>query len=32
MRQMFDIRLHMYDRSIDTPAADFWDTAQMVVA
>ena len=32
MRQMFDIRLHIYDRSIDTPAADFWDTAQMVVA
>lgn len=32
MRQMFDIRLHMYDRSVDTPAADFWDTAQMVVA
>jgi len=32
MRQMFDIRLQMYDRSIDTPAADFWDTAQMVVA
>ncbi|GGJ36208.1 helicase SNF2 [Sphingopyxis bauzanensis] len=32
MRQMFGIRLHMYDRSVDTPAADFWDTAQMVVA
>jgi superfamily II DNA or RNA helicase len=32
MRQMFGIRLQMYDRSIDTPAADFWDTAQMVVA
>ena len=32
MRQMFGIRLNMYDRSIDTPSADFWDTAQMVVA
>jgi superfamily II DNA or RNA helicase len=32
MRQMFGIRLQMYDRSVDTPAADFWDTAQMVVA
>jgi superfamily II DNA or RNA helicase len=32
MRQMFGIRLHIYDRSIDTPATDFWDTAQMVVA
>lgn len=32
MRQMFGIRLHIYDRSIDTPAVDFWDTAQMVVA
>lgn len=31
MRQMFDIRLSIYDRSIDTPSADFWDTAQMVV-
>lgn len=32
LRQMFDIRLQVYDRSVDTPAVDFWDTANMVVA
>jgi SNF2 family DNA or RNA helicase len=32
MRQMFDIRLQVYDRSVDTPTVDFWDTANMVVA
>jgi len=32
LRQMFDIRLQVYDRSVDTPAVDFWDTASMVVA
>ena len=32
LRQMFDIRLQVYDRSVDTPTVDFWDTANMVVA
>ena len=32
MRQMFDLRLQVYDRAVDTPAVDFWDTANMVVA
>lgn len=32
LRQMFDIRLQVYDRAVDTPAIDFWDTANMVVA
>lgn len=32
LRQMFDIRLQVYDRAVDTPAVDFWDTANMVVA
>jgi len=32
LRQMFDIRLQVYDRAVDTPTVDFWDTANMVVA
>lgn len=32
LRQMFDLRLQMYDREVDRPSADFWGTAQMVVA
>ncbi|WP_454888730.1 DEAD/DEAH box helicase [Sphingobium indicum] len=32
LRQMFDLRLQMYDREVDKPTADFWGTAQMVVA
>lgn len=32
LRQMFDIRLQPYDRAVDTPQLDFWDTANMVVA
>ena len=32
LRQMFDIRLQVYDRAVDTPAIDFWETANMVVA
>lgn len=32
MREMFDIRLQVYDRAVDTPNVDFWDTANMVVA
>ena len=32
MREMFDIRLQVYDRAVDTPKVDFWDTANMVVA
>lgn len=32
LRQMFDLRLQMYGREVDTPSSDFWGTAQMVVA
>lgn len=32
MREMFDIRLQVYDRAVDTPKVDFWDTANLVVA
>lgn len=32
LRQMFDVRLQVYDRAVDTPTVDFWDTANMVVA
>ncbi len=32
MRTMFDIRLQVYDRAVDTGQVDFWDTANMVVA
>lgn len=32
LRQMFDIRLQVYDRAVDNPKVDFWDTANMVVA
>lgn len=32
MREMFDIRMQVYDRAVDTPKVDFWDTANMVVA
>ncbi len=32
LREMFDIRLQPYSRSIDTQQLDFWDTANMVVA
>lgn len=32
LRKMFDIRLQVYDRAVDTPTIDFWDTANMVVA
>lgn len=32
LREMFDIRLQTYDRAVDTPQLNFWDTANMVVA
>ncbi len=32
LREMFDIRLQAYDRAVDTPQLNFWDTANMVVA
>lgn len=32
MKQMFDIRLQVYDRAVDKGALDFWDTANMAVA
>lgn len=32
LRTMFDIRLQVYDRAVDTGQVDFWDTANMVVA
>lgn len=32
LRTMFDIRLQVYDRAVDSGKVDFWDTANMVVA
>lgn len=31
IREMFDVRMQVYDRAVDTPKIDFWDTANMVV-
>ncbi len=32
LKTMFDIRLQVYDRAVDTPQVDFWDTSNIVVA
>lgn len=32
LKDMFDIRMQVYDRAVDTPQIDFWDTANLVVA
>lgn len=32
LRTMFDIRLQVYDRAVDSGKVNFWDTANMVVA
>ena len=32
MREMFDIRLQIYDRAVDSEKVNFWDTANFVVA
>jgi superfamily II DNA or RNA helicase len=32
LHKMFDIRLQIYDRAVDRGQANFWDTANMVVA
>ena len=32
IREMFDVRMQVYDRAVDTLKIDFWDTANMVVA